>query len=170
MNGSVSHVVHAVPRRLPVVPGVSLVLAGVLLSLTAGTLLADASYHTERLALMPVGGSAGTGMVVNIHPNGPTVFATERYAVRGAEPESTYTVFLIIDASDLDCDFESLSIQMKAELVTNVAGNATSPADFYFTPEGVPSCLRDASFPIHWEVTLDGTVTHISETTTVTLD
>jgi hypothetical protein len=34
----------------------------------------------------------------------------------------------------------------------------------------VPPCLRNASFPIHWEVTLGGVLTHATDTTTVTLD
>ena len=59
---------------------------------------------------------------------------------------------------------------MKAELQTNAAGNGTSPADFYFAPGGIPPCLRDTSFPIHWEVTLEGVLTHETDLTTVTLD
>jgi hypothetical protein len=141
-----------------------------LIVLSAGGVAADAVYHTDRLALEPVGGAAGSGTVVNIHPNGPQVFAAERYALRGAVPESSYTVWLVIDASDLSCDFESLTIAMKADLQTNAAGNGTSPADFFFTPGGVPPCLRNATFPIHWEVTLDGVLTHMTDSTIVTLD
>src|SRR3954465_9871688 len=91
---------------------------------SAGPVAADAVYHTERLELQPVGGATGTGMVVNIHPNGPRNFAQERYALRNAEAFAAYTVLLVIDASALDCDFESLTITMKAALVTNAAGNA----------------------------------------------
>ena len=148
----------------------ALVASVALSALSVGAVTADAVYHTERLALEPVGGAAGSGMVVNIHPNGPEVFAAERYALRGAEPNASYTVSLIVDASDLDCDFESLTIVMKADLRTNAAGNGTSPADFFFTPGGVPPCLRNATFPIHWEVTLGGVLTHMTDSTIVTLD
>jgi hypothetical protein len=148
----------------------ALIGALMLVGLSAGTVAADAVYHTERLALNPVGGAAGTGLVVNIHPNGPIVFASERYGLRGAEPNASYTVWLVIDAQALACDFDSLTIPMKADLRTNGAGNGTSPADFFFRPEGIPPCLRDASFPIHWQVTLDGTITHRTDVTTVTLD
>ena len=141
------------------------------LALSPGLTLADSVYHTERLALEPVGGAQGTGMVVNIHPNGPMVFASERYALRDAEPNASYTVWLVIDATDLTgCDFPGLTIEMKADLQTNAAGNGTSPADFYFQPGGIPPCLRDMSFPIHWEVTLDGVLTHATDSTIVTLD
>jgi hypothetical protein len=136
----------------------------------AGPVSADAVYHTERLTLAAVGDAAGTGFVVNIHPNGPLHFAQERYALRHAEPSATYTVSLIIDASALACSFPGLEIVMKAELTTNAAGSATAPADFFFTPEGIPPCLRNVSFPIHWEVTLDGVLTHLTADTVVTLD
>jgi hypothetical protein len=146
-------------------------LALVCLALSAGPAAADSVYHTERLALEPVGGAQGTGMVVNIHPNGPTVFAAERYALRGAEANASYTVWLVIDATALTgCDFPGLTIPMKADLRTNAAGNGTSPADFFFAPEGIPPCLRDRSFPIHWEVTLGGALTHETDATIVTLD
>lgn len=148
----------------------AVVAAAVASLLVAGPVGADAAYHTEYLALESVNGAAGSGFVVNIHPNGPLVFAQERYALRGAVPGETYSVFLIIDASALDCPFEGLEILMKAELTTNLVGNATSPADFYFTPDAIPPCLRNASFPIHWEVVLEGVVTHQTATTIVTLD
>ena len=135
-----------------------------------GGVAADSVYHTEQLALESIGGASGSGMVVNIHPNGPMMFASERYALRGAEPNATYTVWLVVDATNLDCAFADLTIQMKAELQTNVVGNGTSPADFAFHPGDIPPCLRNASFPIHWDVTLDGTLTHRSESTIVTLD
>lgn len=149
----------------------TLALLSVLLSLViAGPVAADAVYHTERLALAAVGEAAGTGFVVNIHPNGPLHFAQERYALRDAEPNTTYSVSLIIDASALACPFPGLEIVMKAELTTNAAGNATAPADFFFTPGGIPPCLRNASFPIHWAVTLDGVLTHQTADTMVMLD
>lgn len=147
-----------------------LVGAGLGFLVGAAPVAADAVYHTERIALQPVGGAAGSGMVVNIHPNGPRNFAQERYGLRHAEPSATYTVWLVIDASATACDFDSLTIAMKSALVTNAAGNATSPADFVFRPEGVPPCLRNTSFPIHWEVTLAGQLTHETASTMVTLD
>lgn len=148
----------------------ALIGAVLLVGLSAGSVAADAVYHTERLDMRSVGGAAGSGFVVNIHPNGPIVFASERYALRGAESNASYTVWLMIDARAQACDFDGLAIPMKADLRTNAAGNGTSPADFFFRPEGIPPCLRDASFPIHWEVTLDGTLTHTTDLTTVTLD
>ena len=141
-----------------------------LLALSATSVAADAVYHTDRIAIQSVGGASGSGSVINIHPNGPKVFASERYMLRGAEPNATYQVWLIVDAAELDCLFTDLSILMAAAVTTNAAGNATTPADFYFTPGAVPLCLRGQSFPIHWEVTLDGQLTHQTDLITVTLD
>lgn len=137
--------------------------------LLPGTASADRVYHTQRLALEAVGGAAGSGFVVNIHPNGPLNFAQERYGLRGAEPGASYQVFLVVDASAIpNCG--SLRISMAADLQTNAAGNGTTPADFVFRPGGVPPCLRNTSFPIHWEVELGGTVTHQTDVIVVTLD
>ena len=141
-----------------------------LLALSATSVAADAVYHTDQIAMQSVGGASGSGKVINIHPNGPTVFASERYMLRGAEPNATYQVWLVVDAAELDCAFTELPILMAASVTTNAVGNATTPADFYFTPEAVPPCLREQSFPIHWEVTLAGQLTHQTEVITVTLD
>ena len=148
----------------------ALALSVLLSLLITGTVAADAVYHTQRLTLAPLAGASGTGFVVNIHPNGPLHFAQERYALRGAEPNTSYSVFLIVDASALDCPFPGLEILMRADLATNTAGNATAPADFFFTPEAIPPCLHNASFPIHWEVRLTDVLTHQTATITVTLD
>ena len=143
-----------------------------LLALSATSVAADAVYHTDQIAIQSAGGASGSGKVINIHPNGPTVFASERYMLRGAEPNATYQVWLVVDAAELDCAFSELPlpILMAAAVTTNAVGNATTPADFYFTPEAVPPCLRNQSFPIHWEVTLDGQLTHQTDLITVTLD
>jgi hypothetical protein len=130
---------------------------------------ADRAYHTDRIALEAVGGAQGSGFVVNIHPNGPLNFAQERYGLRGAEPNASYQVFLVINASAIP-NCASLRIQMAADLQTNAAGNGTTPADFVFRPGGIPPCLRNTSFPIHWEVELGGSVTFQTEDIVVTLD
>jgi hypothetical protein len=148
-------------------------VAGALMSaVSVGTAAADSVYHSERLELRPVGGASGSGMVVNIHPNGPRIYAQERYSLTGAAPDTSYTVWLVLDASALACDFEDLSVLMKADLRTNVAGNATSPADFAFHPEDIPACLRGNSAPGHWEVTTvcGCTLAYLTDWTIVTLD
>jgi len=59
------------------------------------TASADGVYHSEHIALTPVGTQPlRTGFVENIHANGPVVFAMERYVLNGASPETNYQVAL----------------------------------------------------------------------------
>ena len=52
---------------------------------SAQSAAADAVYHSEHMRLSPVGGAPlKSGFVQNIHPNGPNVYARERYVLNGA--------------------------------------------------------------------------------------
>jgi hypothetical protein len=97
----------------------------VLLTLLVGTSSANADrvYHTERLELAPVAGSdeAGSGMVVNIHPNGPVVGAQERYQLRNATPHTEYVVWIVIGNQDF---------MATATLHTDRHGNGHAKARF----------------------------------------
>ena len=54
---------------------------------------ADSVYHTEHLALRPVGDAPlRSGFVNNIKAQGPMVYAHEVYVLNGALPNETYTV------------------------------------------------------------------------------
>jgi hypothetical protein len=54
----------------------------------------DAVYHSQHIALRPVGSAPlRSGFVENIHTNGPTVYAMQRYALVGAVP-GNYAVTL----------------------------------------------------------------------------
>src|SRR5829696_8976759 len=76
--------------------GLVVIAAAAVLGLAfAGTAAADSAYHTERLALRGVAGAPGGGMVVNIHANGPNVYAHEIYTLSHAVP-GTYQVVLSI--------------------------------------------------------------------------
>jgi len=70
---------------------------------------ADQVYHTERLLLEPIDGAAGTGMVVNVHPNGPERYAIERELGAGGMA----TVYL---AADLKHDRKVAIKVLKPEL------------------------------------------------------
>ena len=74
----------------------------VLAATFVGIAVADSVYHTERLELRGVGGAPGGGMVVNIHPNGPNVYAHEIYTLRHAVP-GTYQVSLNLFLTSLNC-------------------------------------------------------------------
>jgi hypothetical protein len=135
----------------------------VLAAALVGTAAADRVYHTERLELTALGGAPGGGMVVNVHPNGPNVYAHEIYSLRAAVP-GTYQVFLNVFPTSLNCTGTMLAIPT-ATLTTNASGDGH--ADAKFTPEEVAP-LRGLTFSISWTVT--GPATYVTACTVVTLD
>jgi hypothetical protein len=142
-----------------------LVLAAtaVLAAAFVGTAAADQAYHTERLALTGVGGAPGGGMVVNIHPNGPNVYAHEIYTLSHAVP-GEYEVFLNLFLTSLDCSGPTVALPT-AMLTTNATGNGR--ADVTFTPEDATE-IRNMTFSISW--TVAGPATYVTACTVVTLD
>src|SRR5918995_4504060 len=65
---------------------------------------ADRVYHSEHVALQPVGGAPlRSGFVENIHANGPRVFAHEIYVLDGAAPNASYEVHLLAYLFDPTC-------------------------------------------------------------------
>jgi hypothetical protein len=148
-------------RRLSAFLGTAVILVA-----GAGPVAADAAYRTERLELVAESGAQGDGFIVNIHPNGPQVFALERYALRGALPRTTYDVTLVIDGAQALCGFP-IKIPM-ASGTTNSLGHLTVRG-MVLRPAGIPGCLRGETFPIHWEVRSGGVLTHTAATV-VSLD
>ena len=129
----------------------------------AGTAGADAAYRTERLELAGLAGAPGSGMVVNVHVNGPQVYAHEIYTLRDAVP-GTYQVILNVFPTSLDCTGTALAIPT-ATLDTNASGNGQ--ADVKFTPEDV-AAFRGMTFSLSWTVT--GPATYVTGCTVVVLD
>jgi hypothetical protein len=129
----------------------------------AGSAAADPVYHTERLALQGVGGASGGGMIVNVHANGPNVYAHEIYTLRHAVP-GTYQVVLNVYPGSLDCSRTAVMLPT-AEITTNAVGNGR--ADATFTPEMVGE-LRGSTVSISW--TVIGPATYVTRCTVVTLD
>jgi hypothetical protein len=128
-----------------------------------GTAAADQVYHTERLELTGVGGAPGGGMVVNIHPNGPNVYAHEIYTLRNAVP-GVYQVSLNLFPTSLNCTGATVALPT-ATLTTNATGNGR--ADVKFTPEDA-TAIRHMTFSISWTVV--GPATYVTDCTVVTLD
>ena len=128
----------------------------------AAPAVADRVYHTERLELTGVGGAPGGGMVVNVHANGPNVYAHEIYVLRHAVP-GMYQVVLTVFPSQ-DCTGTSMPIPT-AMIETNATGNGR--ADVKFTPEDVAP-FRGTTVSIIWTAT--GPSTYVTDCTAVTLD
>jgi hypothetical protein len=129
----------------------------------AGTAGADAVYKTERLELQGLAGAQGGGAVVNIHADGPKVYAHEIYTLRGVVP-GTYDVSLNLFLTSLDCTGSPTPVPT-ATIETNANGNGQ--ADAVFTPEDADD-LRGPTISINWSVT--GPATYVTDCTIVVLD
>jgi hypothetical protein len=128
---------------------------------------ADAVYHSQHIALNPIGGaSLRAGFVENIHTNGPQVYAHELYVLNGAEPHTTYQVTLLLYPFDTSCLSRAVHIPT-ASFQTNTAGDGIG--QFIFHPGDVPAALRDATHGIRWQVASESS-TYSTACSSVTLD
>jgi hypothetical protein len=128
---------------------------------------ADAVYHSQHIALNPIGSAPlGSGFVQNIHADGPQVYAHELYVLNGAEPDTTYQVTLLLYPFDPGCLSGATPIPT-ASFQTNPAGDGIG--QFIFHPGDVPATLRGATHGIRWEVT-SGSSTYSTVCSSVTLD
>lgn len=135
-------------------------LAAAALAAAAG---ADAVYHTAQVPLEPVAGAPGGGLVVNIHANGPTVFAHEVYLLQHAAPGS-YQVTLHVFPSSTACAGASIDIPT-ATLDTNAVGNGK--ADVMFAPADADG-LHGLTVGGYWTVV--GPAAYRTECSVITLD
>ena len=100
---------------------------------------------------------------MNVHANGPQVYAHEIYTLRQAVP-GTYQVILNVFPTSLDCTGMALPVPT-ATLETNARGNGR--ADVKFSPEDVAG-FRGMTFSLSWTVT--GPATYVTSCTVVVLD
>ena len=129
---------------------------------------ADDVYHSEHMALEPVGSAPlRTGFVENIHANGPAIYAQEIYVLNGAAPSTDYEVHLVAYAFDAQCEGTPADFGF-TPLTTNRAGNGR--AKRVFRPNDVPAELRDATHGIRWVISTAGTTVYETRCTAVTLD
>lgn len=150
--------------RVSVAAAIALLLA----ALMAIPVAADQVYRTERLPLAPTDDAPlRSGSVVNIHANGPRIYAHEVYMLNGAEPNTSYDVVLNVYTQNLECVGDANLALPTATLTTNVAGNGR--ADAFFAPEDVEG-LRGSAVSAYWSVGRDGDVTYVSGCTQITLD
>ena len=109
----------------------SLALAGAVSLLTLGvssTVSADRAYHTERVSLHAIDDAPlRSGSVVNIHANGPQVYAQERYLLNGVLPNYEYEIALTVHVFDVECAQAAVEF-FRVPISTNAAGNGHAKA------------------------------------------
>lgn len=146
----------------------TVVSVAVAVTATVGSATADQVYHTEHLPLSPVADAPlKSGFVNNIHPNGPQLYAKEVYALKGAEPNTEYTVVLHGYLDSTACEGEADLEIPTAAFTTNVAGNGKGSVKF--TPEDVAG-IRGLTIGVRWTVEDASGPAYETACTTVVLD
>ena len=145
----------------------ALVVSAIAFALVAPIAAADSVYHTEHLALRPVGDAPlRSGFVNNIKANGPTIYAHEVYVLNGATPNETYTVTNNFHYLDPEC-VDNVFPFDTAVMTTGRSGHAR--ADAFFAPADVAGF--EGISGVFWTVrNSDGVVVYQTECTAVTLD
>ncbi len=127
--------------------------------------LGDAVYHSEHLALTPVGDAPlRSGFIENIHANGPNVYAHEVYVLNGALSNTSY---VLLHPSDPTCSGAAVDVPT-ATFTTGVSGNGR--ADAVFDVATVDAFgIRHATHGIIWTISGGGS-TYMTTCRAVTLD
>ena len=147
---------------------VAAVAASTLLAtgLTGTPAWGDAVYHSQHIALQPVGSAPlRSGFVENIHTNGPTVYAMERYALVGAAP-GTYAVTLHLFA-DTSCT-KGIGAIPSIKFATNAVGNGVG--QLRLPPSAIPAAFHGATIGIIWVLAGDTAASYDTACSTVVLD
>jgi hypothetical protein len=135
-------------------------------TLAAAPAAADKAFPTTTFPLAPVAGEPlRRGAVIDIHAQGPRVYALERYQLQGARPATTYQVALRLH-TDAGCTQQLARVETAA-LTTNRAGNATG--GWRFVPADVEG-LEPGTYYIVWEVLRGDTVAYRTGCVPVPLD
>ncbi len=150
---------------------IGLLVAIVALVVASGQVAsADGTYHTQKIPFMPVAaGTSGGGFVVNIHANGPNVFAHEEYVVKGAQPLTTYEVTLHVSLPNDPTCSSPIGTVVTATITTNPEGNGT--AFHVFTPEDISGAgLHGLTIHPLWTLSTGGQVVYTTGCQTAQLD
>lgn len=159
-------------KRLSGIRRAATIIVGVAACGTAGmvpTAHADAVFHTERIPLQAVGQAPlHDGFVVDIHANGPEIYALERYVLNGAAPNTTYQVTTWLYTTDSCTSLLLPTGILDAPLTTNVAGNGE--AGHLLTPADVQPLRQMGMVYVIWRVLNGNATAYQTGCTTVTLD
>lgn len=134
----------------------------------SSTVSADRAYRTERVSLQAIDdGALRSGSVVNLHANGPKVYAQERYLLNGALPNHAFMIVLSVHLFEPDCAGPAAPF-FDIPISTNAAGNGQAQAPTV-PPEAVEGLA--AEHGVNWIVYDDGgTAVHETGCEDVVLD
>ena len=157
---------HAGLRRWVVVAAASVAAFATVVS----TATADQFFHTSHAALTPIGSAPlRSGFVNDIHTQGATIAAQERYQLNGAMPNTTYDVALHVSFVDPTCTVTG--ILPTATFTTNASGNGEAGFTFYQTgPWPPPTPPTVVTIYIRWVVSSGGVPQYQTDCIAVALD
>jgi hypothetical protein len=137
--------------------------------LLAATAWADQSFHTSHADVHPIAGAPlRSGFVNDIHTQGVTIGAQERYQLNGAQPDTTYSVALwIYPAGSGSCAGAPLLKFTTETFTTNAAGNGEAGHTFFANPNPPPP--NPVPIPIKWVFSSGGVPVYESDCVLVTL-
>lgn len=146
---------------------ISLSLLATLVLGWSPTVQADQDFHTTKYPLSSVADGSLHGWVIDIHAEGPTIYAQERYLLRDVTPGQEYVMNLYA-YSDPGCTDLVVPVLGTATMTANNAGNARGATTF--TPAAVEGLPR-TTYHLRWQVTDDeGTVFFQTGCVAVALD
>lgn len=156
------------PNRLGIAGTAAATMLGS--ALFAAPAAADQTFHTSRYELIPVAGAPlRSGSVIDIHAEGPRIYAQERYHLSGALPSTVYQVVLRIHLA-ADCGAASFIAALPtATMSTNGAGNARGSVTFRPADAAALAAAQD-EYGLVWQVTADDQVVYTTRCQTVALD
>lgn len=124
-------------------------LTGVLLLVSALPAQADQDFHTTRYPLSSAADGSVHGWVIDIHTQGPRIYAQERYLLRDVSPGQTY-VMNLYGYSDPQCSALVVPIPGTATMTANSSGNAHGATTF--VPAALDGLPR-TTYHLRWQVT-----------------
>jgi hypothetical protein len=126
------------------------------------TAQADQVFHTTQYPLSSVADDSVHGWVIDVHAEGPKIYAQERYLLRDVDPGQTYVVNLY-GYSDPSCSDIVVPVPGMATMTANASGNAHGAATF--VPAAVEGLPR-TTYYLRWQVT-EGTGAVVYQTACV---
>jgi hypothetical protein len=142
-------------------------LTSLLLLFSALPAQADQDFHTTRYPLSSVADGSVHGWVIDIHTQGPRIYAQERYRLQEVDPGRTYVMNLYV-YSDPACSDLVAPVPGTATMTANVSGNAHGAATF--VPAAVEGLVR-TTYHLRWQVTdSGGAIAYQTECVAVALD
>jgi hypothetical protein len=113
------------------------------------TAQADQAFHTTQYPLSSVADGSVHGWVIDIHAQGPTIYAQERYLLRDVTPGQTYVMNLYA-YSDPACTDLVVPVPGTATMTATAAGIAHGATTF--VPAAVEGLPR-TTYYLRWQVT-----------------